>query len=787
MTRRVPILVLIAYAVLAAATAFFPVLLGQLPVPTDCALRLLPGETAPAHGGNDERWDVPTQYLPWTKAVSDAYRGGRFPLRFSANGCGNPLWANPQAQALTPTTWITWPLPEAWALAAAAALRLWLAAAGAFWFLRRRGISPAAAAAGGLAYGFSLAFTAWLHYPLTYPQALFPWLALALERLADGRAGGFAAATATIAALLLGGYPEGELFAAAAALAYFTAVVIRRKAPMARRFSLLAASALLALGLTAVVWIPQVRAILASDRSTQIARASLAKAAAPDPSQILRLPIYSDLLRYWIVPEAKGNPRDGDKFGLYSFAGRVTGYPGILVLALGLAAFAWRRAPPAVVLSRIALVVLTLYILWYPPLRWALEATPGVRQLAQRLTTSRAAFLTVFLLALLAAFQLDRLRRGPGRRATLVSAALVLLAVGVVFAEFLRDPARPPLTPWRAVSFLLPASLLGATLGIVRAPLTPARMRFLIVLFLAGTAADLLRIGIRFNPGTPPDLYFPRSPQVQALQAASRGGRFATNSSYLSGMAEMYGLEDVGMQDPMTPARYLDVLRAATGYEAPERPLGNVRRLDAPLLDFLNARARLDGETVRAAAAPDGILPEQLIGCSDEADLLRRLAAEPEFLRAALVVGANETFRGSAEILGLERPAPERIHLRVRSDAPRVLVLPESDDGGWSAETQGQPLSTFLANGAFLAIRIPAGETRIVCRYLPPGFREGLAASALSAIVAGVLIVRRGVRGARPTRTSARSSGRSSAGAAAAPGPRGRGPRARPSRPDGAG
>ena len=201
--------VLAAYAVLALVTALFPVFSGELPVPTDCALRLLPGHARPS-GGNDERWDVPTQYLPWTRAVSDAYRQGRLPLRFPANGCGTPLWANPQAQALTPTTWFTWMLPEAWALAVAAALRLWLAAAGAFLFLERRGVSDSAAAAAGLSYGFALAFTCWLHYPLTYPQAVFPWLLLALERLADGRPRGFAYATAAIAALLLGGYPRGS-------------------------------------------------------------------------------------------------------------------------------------------------------------------------------------------------------------------------------------------------------------------------------------------------------------------------------------------------------------------------------------------------------------------------------------------------------------------------------------------------------------------------------------------------------------------------------------------------
>ena len=502
----------------------------------------------------------------------------------------------------------------------------------------------------------------------------------------------------------------------------------------------------MALGLTALAWLPQVHAILGSERSAHIQRADARPSSPPGLSQLLRPPLYSDMLRYWIVPEARGNPRDGDKFGPYSFAGRATGYPGILVLALGLAAFGWRGAPAAVALARVALLVLILYILWYPPLRWALEAAPGLRLVGQRLTTSRAVFLTVFLLALLAAYQWDRLRRGAGRGVTLVALAATLLATAVVFGAFLRDPARPPLTAWRCVSFLVPALLLLGALALLRTPLTPVSARrhtALAALLLAGTAVDLLRIGVRFNPGTRPADYFPVTPVVRDLQSASRGGRFASNTGMLSGMAAMYALEDVGMQDPMTPAPYLDALAAGTGYDAPARPLGNVRRLDAPLLDFLNVRARLDGETVRAAATPEGVLPERLLGCRDEADLLDRLRTEKDLLRAALVVGKDEEFGAHAEILSLERPAPERLRVRVRSDAPRVLVLPESDDGGWSAEADGQPLPTLRADGAFLAVRVPAGETRLVCRYLPPGFREGLAVSTVTAVLAAALAARR--------------------------------------------
>jgi uncharacterized membrane protein YfhO len=77
--------------------------------------------------------------------------------------------------------------------------------------------------------------------------------------------------------------------------------------------------------------------------------------------------------------------------------------------------------------------------------------------------------------------------------------------------------------------------------------------------------------------------------------------------------------------------------------------------------------------------------------------------------------------------------------VRVRADAPRVLVVPETTDGGWTAEAAGARLPVFRANGAFLAVRIPAGESEIVCRYTPPLLREGVAVSAASAAIVAAL------------------------------------------------
>src|SRR5262249_26955787 len=127
---------------------------------------------------------------------------------------------------------------------------------------------------------------------------------------------------------------------------------------------------------------------------------------------LLRPPLYWDVSRFWLVPEAQGNPRDQDKFGPYSFAGRASGYAGILVVAFAVAAYFRRGAPPSMVRARWALVGVALSLLWWPPLVYALHATPGLREVALRLTTNRASCVAVLLAAWLAAWELHCLERG---------------------------------------------------------------------------------------------------------------------------------------------------------------------------------------------------------------------------------------------------------------------------------------------------------------------------------------------------------------------------------------
>jgi len=748
---------LLLLAALAMFTAFYPAFFGERPAPLGSSALLLP-DPRPPRDRNDELSDVVTQFVPWSEAVAAAYRAGRFPARFAWNGCGTPLWSNPQAQAVTPTTLFFLLLPAAWASGAGAAVKLFAGAAGTFLVGRVFGLTRSSACWAGLAYGLALHSATWMHFPHTWPVALLPFALLALDRVARGQPRGFAATIVVVTLLLMGGYPETEFLVALGGAVYFAARIFSERIGAAERwlrFGRAAGASLLALGLTAAYTLPAALTIVRGQRSVQVAR-SIGELPTLSMRDVFRPPTYGTIARFWVVPEAQGNPRDLDMFGPYSFAGRTSGYAGILVLTFAIATFFVRRAPLWVVAARAAAVLVALYVLWYPPLVFLLQRVPGIREAASRLTTNRANTILVLLLALLAAFALDRIRRGGGLAGPRAACVIVLAGLGLVTLEYARAPERPALTPWRGVSFVLPGLLLVGTLVLIARPMSARRGRVLALFLLAGTAVDLLRIGARINPGTRPDEDYPVSPGVRAVQSAAAGGRFASPDATLTGMAFPYGLEDVRVLNPVGAADYEDVLIAAAGYTGPAQNVPRITRMDAPFLDFLNVRARVSANTAPTVrGAPAAILPERLTGVRDFADLLARLPAETDFVRQAFVVGPDETFSGSAELLGLERPRPEEIRVRVRTASPRVLVIPETTDGGWSAEAAGAALPTLTANGAFLAVRVPEGENEVVCRYRPPGLSAGTVISAASAAILGLIALapfRRGVRSSSRSR-----------------------------------
>src|SRR5262249_18622122 len=131
--RPIPTLVVLAF-VLVSALPFGRAWVTDtsiLPLDhTQYARPWLRPDTKPPYNPNLN--DVATMILPWTEAVREAWRAGELPLRDRWNGCGTPLAANSLSAPFSPLTLLALVLPLARVFTLIAAIKLLLAAAGAW-------------------------------------------------------------------------------------------------------------------------------------------------------------------------------------------------------------------------------------------------------------------------------------------------------------------------------------------------------------------------------------------------------------------------------------------------------------------------------------------------------------------------------------------------------------------------------------------------------------------------------------------------------------------------------
>ncbi len=94
---------------------------------------------------------------------------------------------------------------------------------------------------------------------------------------------------------------------------------------------------------------------------------------------------------------------------------------------------------------------------------------------------------------------------------------------------------------------------------------------------------------------------------------------------------------------------------------------------------------------------------------------------------------------------------PQRVELEVETASGGYVVLADAWDAGWRAEVGGSPAEVLLADALLRAVEVPAGRSRVVLRYSPPGVWWGMLVSGLSLLaLAGVAAFKRWGRGGKP-------------------------------------
>ncbi len=782
----------VAVCLLAAAAFFGDALLpGRSIIPTGHLSRIEPwksefsGPPQPV-----QQHDMVFQFYPWARFFRDSVREGSFPLWNPYNYLGTPFFANPQTALLFPLTWFHLVLPLTTSFTVVMILKLFLAAAGMWYWLRSRGLAAEAAAMGAAAFAFSMHTVVGLPFPYASVTVLFPWLLWALARAAAGASPAAGVALALVTALVvLAGQPQSALVALAAGCAL---TVLERSSDLRRGQWVRVAIPMLSGGLLAAVqWIP--------------AWSYTAESMVPEGPRLIHsgYPYAPGSFLTLLIPDFFGSHLDGSFWGFPGYHD-LTLYSSILVLLLLPAAVGGFNRGAALWSGPLVLAAVSLLVLLgVPPFEWLLDL-PGF-DLIRR---NKLVFLVVFGLCELAAVGLHRLMReeaggspsphpgprqlGRRRRLEVAAAAGMMIIIGLVgllwFSDFLArlDPAGRTL------------GMAGRSLVLLIAGLgclwwCPSRWaaRALVVLVLA----DLVPLSWPLNPRGSVETFY-RPPAVLGHLAGSPPRIYGLDNVFFPNSASVFGLQDVRGYDVMTPRRLFRLMqrvdpslgdawswliRFDAGEIAPEtrmrRIIGGWAEDDPALKAYLQSESywsvgvgrireprlfeRLEIEYLLTGGSPvpPPYQPEGRVG---GVDLWRWPEARPFRLYLDWVEVSEEAVLDRLLSLGEGQVAveanlppptpaappgwvdrlywsPERQRFLVDTTTPAVLVVFERWSEGWEAQLDnGQELLVFPCNSLFRGVFLPPGRHRVELSYRPRSLRWGL---GMAGIGLGLLVV----------------------------------------------
>jgi hypothetical protein len=759
--------------------------LGKVLLPVDILpwVRTPEAMRTPAEG-NPLQLDLMTQVVPLQAEVRRTLAAGTWPAWNPDAGAGMPLLADPTAQVFQPLVLTGLPLPLAQAIGVTAGLKVLIALVFFFLLMRRQGLSEGAALFGSLAYGLGGFLLLWLNWPLATPAALLPLVLYALAMTDDrGERRDFGLLVAALFMLLVAGHPETILHVMIVGGLFATSRLLRRSGRDRReRLRLVArwvGAGVIALGLGAPALVPAARYVpqslrhaLAETRKQDLMKQGpLGGWRTPDERQKSVASLRESFVSV-VAPNAFGDDRFGSYWGEGNINEDGTGFTGGAALLAALLAFLPARPRfPAERLFLGAAVASLAVAIRLPGVVWLLAVLPVLDQSVSG--HRRLLMVLAFSLSYLGACTVERWRSGrfgekAAQRRLVVAAAAVLLLVLIVWGYRGSPPpaAAENIESLRACWLSLQLAAVAVAAIVMMSRVKVWRLGALLVV----VAAELLVLHGPANPGLPRRDFYPATPAVAFLQEHAGGSRIAgIMGELLPNSASVYGLADLRVSNPLKPQLYVAAVAPVSlkpwttehtlaFEEHPIYQLLGVRWIVAPphfraihglRQVFHDSTARI---FERKRTLPLLFLPESA-EVPGAVPWTEWIAKNPRFDVRAVVPpipgrpAAWSASRPDDSTLEILKREPARFSARAVLAEDRLLATSLYQDLGWHLLLGGQPISTVVANGPFLAAWLPAGTHRLEAIYRAPGLIPGLmlAALAMTGMAAWLLKPRSGL------------------------------------------
>jgi hypothetical protein len=754
--------------------------------------------------------DIHSTYWGQAAAFGRCVRSGALPLFDPLGGFGQPLLANPGAQALYPWTWLALALAPERLFDLYALGHVLIAGAGARALALRLSLSPTGALAAGALYMLSgpllSSVSLWQHLA---GAALMPWVLLAGEAAlaTPGPRAALAWGAAATLQVFSGSLDFVMMTAAVQAALALPHALGATRAALAARLRSAGTAVLLALLLSAVQWVP------ALELARGTARSELGDEVRTSWS------LHPTLFAQTVAPFFLHELPLGGAARLRLFQGRepllASLYVGATSLPLVALALVGRRRQRALLLLAITAAATLLALGRFGPAYfWVLDLLPGLGVLRYPVKAMVVAGLAWSLLVGLGLDALSRLRW----RGVAIAGAL-LSGVGAIALALAARSAPAQVAPWLEAGGdgVALAALAHAEGRLELAALVAMALAFAFLLgmrhgrparWLAPAAAalavaDLSLAHARLVPQAPAPLFTGTPGAIE--RALADGAERLYVLDYRTRPTARAGPPPV-LVEPAAALRLSPALRAALvgqDYPLTGGRFGlrgsfdlEVASLESPARRSLNLLVRWVQEDGRRlvpllrAGGVSHVLSRHDVGL---APLERRagiattyagpvhLWRVPDALPRAYVVSGVRVASGrdAYEILldpgfdparevilpagtgrrPVDEPAgtarvvaarPDHLEIEARLAVPGHLVVLDAFDPGWRAWVDGRPAPVRRANALFLAVELSPGSHGVVFDYQPESVRAGLATSAAGLLLAGLVYGRgRGLTAAR--------------------------------------